>query len=135
TEAAVGVDARLDRDDVAGHEDVARLAGKPRALVDVEAETVAEAVPHRAVELALVDDAARERVGVDAGEAGADAVERALLREQNGVVRLLGLAVERAGRERARVVGGVAADRAAGVDDDELAGADRAFSRARVRSW
>ena len=96
---AVEVDARLDRDDVAGHEDVGRLGREARSLVHVEAETMAEAVPHRAGERALVDHAARERVGVDAGETGADAVERGLLCEQHGLVDLLRLA-RRAARWR-----------------------------------
>ena len=102
--------------------------------MDVEAEPVPEAVAERARERARVDDAARERVRVDAGDAGADAVERRLLRAQHGVVRLLRLAVDRPGRERPRVVGRVAADRRARVDDDELAGADLAVACTRVRA-
>ena len=79
------------------------------------------------------DDAARGRVGVDAGHAGADRVEPRLLRREHDVVRLAHLAVELAGGERPRVVGDVAADAAAGVDHDELAGLDDAVACARVR--
>src|SRR5205809_564679 len=53
---------------------------------------------------------------------------------EDGRVDLLRLAVERAGRERPRVVGGVALDRAPGVDHDELAGTDLAVARPRVRA-
>src|SRR5581483_10504337 len=132
-EAPVEVDAGLDRDDVAGGKHVARLGREARRLVHVEPQPVAEAVAHRAAERARVDDAPGERVGLDARDAGVDAVERALLRGENRRVRLLRLAVERAGRERARVVRRVAADRAAGVDHDELAGADLPVAGTRVR--
>src|SRR5207245_3518186 len=44
------------------------------------------------------------------------------------------LAVERAGRERARVVGCVAVHGAAGVDDHELAGPDLPFAGAGMRA-
>src|SRR4029453_17877859 len=79
-------------------------------------------------ERAVLDDVAREQVGLDAGEPGADAVERGELRGEDGLVGLLRLAVERAGREGARVGGRVAVDRAPRVDDYELARADLAVA-------
>ena len=101
--------------------------------MDVEPEPVAEAVAERAGEVAPLDHVPRGRVGVDAGHAGADRVEPRLLRREHDVVRLPHLVVELAGGERARVVGDVAVDVAAGVDHDELARLDHAVARARVR--
>ena len=99
-EAAADVDARLDRDDVAGSERVGALGREARRFVDVEAEAVAEAVAERAREGAAVDDGARGGVGVDAGHAGANRVEARLLRRENDRVRLLHLP-RRARRSRA----------------------------------
>src|SRR4051794_5044346 len=131
-EAALEVDARLDGDDVARDERVGRLSREARRLVDVEAETVAEPVAERALERRRVDHVARERIRLDTGDAGADAVESGLLRGEHDVVRLPHLAVDTAGGERARVVRGVTVDDAAGIDDDELAPADHAVARAAV---
>src|SRR5581483_7041833 len=75
-EPALDVDPRLDGDDVARRQRVVRLGREPRRLVDVEAETVPEPVAELALEVARVDDAARERVRLDTGDPGADAVER-----------------------------------------------------------
>ena len=95
---------------------------------------MAEPVAERPGERALLDDARAQRVGVDRRQVGADRLERGELRGEHDLVRLLRLVVERTGRERARVVGCVAVDGAAGVDHDELAGLDRPVGRARVRS-
>ena len=104
--------------------------------MDVEAEAVTEAVAERPVEVAAVDDVARGGVHLDARRAGADRGEACLLRGENDRVRLCEFAVELSGRERPRVVGDVAADVRAGVDDDELARLYHlvACSRVRVRA-
>ncbi len=99
----------------------------------VEAETVAEPVAHRAAKRARVDHVAGEGVRLDAGDAGADTAERRILGKLHDFVRLAQLLVERAGRERARVVGRVPADRAACVDDDELVLPDFPVTGAAVR--
>src|SRR5579864_1090352 len=87
-ELAADVDPRLDGDDVAGDEDVDGLGREAWILVDVEAEAVAEPVPHCTVEIARVDDRARERVRFDAREAGADSTERRVLCRVYDLVRL-----------------------------------------------
>src|SRR5574340_1002405 len=56
------VDPRLDRDDVAGGEDVGRLRGQSRRLVHLEADTVAEAVAELLAEPGLGDRLPREQV-------------------------------------------------------------------------
>ncbi len=132
-EAAVEVDARLDGDDVAGRERVGALGREPRRLVDVEAEAVAETVAERAGEVAALDDVARGGVDVDAGHAGTDRVEPRLLRREHDVVRLAHLAVELAGRERARVVGEVAADVGSRCRSRRARPPDHLVAGARVR--
>src|SRR5439155_9565041 len=60
--------------------------------------------------------------------------ERSLLRRQHHVVRIAHLAVHAADRERARVVGRIAVDRAARIDDDELPFAHHSLTRTRMRA-
>ena len=86
-------------------------------------------VPANALAL---DHAPRRGIDVEAARAGADRVQPGLLRREHHVVGLAHLPVELAGGERPRVVGGVAADAAAGVDHDQLALPDRAVAGARV---
>ena len=82
-ELALDVDARLDGDDVSRLEDVARLRGQPRLLVDVETEAVAEAVAERARRTGSPRSTLRaSRVDLDAGDAGADRRRARLLRER-----------------------------------------------------
>src|SRR3954447_26843602 len=128
------IDPRLDRDDVARRQRVGRLRRHPRRLMHLEAETVAETVAECPCERRLVDDAACRSVGVDAGDPGADRVERRLLCREHDRVRLLHDTVDRTGHEGARVIGGVAVDDAPGVDDNGLACADLAIGRACVRA-
>ena len=101
--------------------------------MDVQAEAVSEPVTECACEVAPLDDPARGRIGVDSRLAGPDRAEPRLLRREHDVVRLAHLGVEFAGRERPRVVRHVAADVAARVYHDELAGADDAVACARMR--
>src|SRR4051794_25939958 len=95
---------------------------------------MAEPVAEMPLEVARFDDVSRERVRIDPADARTQPVERGLLRGEHDVVRLAHLAVDAADRERARVIGGVSVDRAACVDDHELALAHHAVAGTRVRA-
>src|SRR5436305_11091559 len=72
---ALEVDARLDGDDVAGRERVARLAREPRRLVHLEPDAVAEPVAELVAEAGVVDPVARGRVRIHARDPGATRLE------------------------------------------------------------
>src|SRR3954463_427403 len=130
---ALEVDARLDGDDVARRERVARFARKARRLVHLEPDAVAEPMAELVAEAGGFDLVAGGSVGVHAGDAGPRSFEaRQLAFERRGVSGLE-LVRQRAGGEGARAVGVVAVDHRARVDHDRLAGLDRALGRARVR--
>src|SRR6266540_4542664 len=118
------VDPRFDRDDVPGLELVFRLLRKPRGLVDEQPDAVPEAVAERLAEVGVLDPLACGRIGGAAGDARADRIQTCLLRLETDGVGLAQLVRKRPGRERARAIGAVAADRAAGVDDDGRLGRD-----------
>src|SRR6266571_727585 len=99
----------------------------------VSDESVPEPVAECGGEGTVLDDAPSGRVRVHPAHAGARPCEPDLLRLEADGVGLLQLVREQAGRERARVVGEVAVDRAAGVDHDGLTRRDRAAGRPRVR--
>src|ERR671935_2566659 len=83
------IDPRLHGDDVAGRECVRRLRRHPRRLVHLEAEPVTEPVAERPFELGRFDDGARDPVGIDAGEPGANSFQRCLLRFGDDAVRVV----------------------------------------------
>src|SRR6266511_2154306 len=118
------VDPRFDRDDVPGLELVFRLLREPRGLVDEQPDAVPEAVAERLAEVGVLDPLACGRIGGAAGDARADRIQTCLLRLETDGVGLAQLVRKRPGRERARAIGAVAADRAAGVDDDGRLGRD-----------
>src|SRR5262249_14442086 len=101
---AFEIDARLDRDDVPEREKVRPFLAHARSLVDLQADAVTEPVAEAARELRRVDDLACCAIGVDAGETGANRLERGGLRIDTDAVRFLQLVRKRSGRERARVV-------------------------------
>src|SRR3954453_1720862 len=68
-EAALEIDARLDRDDVAQDERVGRLRREARRLMAVEAQAVPEPMAERSLERRRVDHVARERIRLDTGDA------------------------------------------------------------------
>src|SRR3954469_2812727 len=72
---ALEVDARLDGDDVARRERVARLARETWRLVHLEPYAVAEAVAEVRTEAGGFDLVARRSVGVDTGDARTDGFE------------------------------------------------------------
>ena len=88
------VDARLDGHDLAGGERRVAALREPRALVDLDADAVAEAVAEVLAVAGGGDDVARDRVDLAAGGAGADRGERRLLRRAHELVDL----ARRAGR-------------------------------------
>src|SRR6266511_1421800 len=127
------VDPRLDGDDVSGLELVFRLLREPRRLVDEQADAVPEAVAELLAEAGRVDPPARGRVGGTAGDARTDGIQAGLLPLEADGIGLAQLVRERPGRERAGAVGAVAADRAAGVDDDGRLGRDPPVARMGMR--
>src|SRR5215208_6618098 len=127
------VDPRLDRDDVAGLERVRRLRREARRLVDLQADAVPEPVPELLSVAGLVDDPARDRVGLDSRHPGADLRDARLLRLAADVVDAAQLLRQRAGGERARLVGAVAVDLRAEVGDDEPPRLDHVLARVGVR--
>src|SRR6058998_3964027 len=64
------VNARLDRDDVAGDELVRGFRAEARGLVDVETDAVAEPVAEGLAETSLFDHPTGRGVGVDAAHSG-----------------------------------------------------------------
>src|SRR5581483_9007027 len=76
------VNAGLDRDHVAGLEDVLGLAREPRPLVHGEADAVAEAVAEALAEPRPFENVAREPVRIDARHARPDSLDRRELRLQ-----------------------------------------------------
>src|SRR5439155_16844402 len=130
---AFEVQPRLDSDYVAGCERVLRLARHPGRLMHLEAEAVPESVAEQSGEWAALDDISGRCVGVDSGLAGPDRFEPSLLSGGDDRVRVAQVFVERSRSEGARVVRGVAPDRAAGVDDHRLAATDLSVGCPAVR--
>src|SRR3954470_2519920 len=104
------VDPGLDRDDVPGLERVRRLRRQARRLVDLQADAVPEPVAELLAVAGLVDDPARDRVGLHPRHAGANLRERRLLRLAADVVDPPQLLRKRTRGERARAVGAVAVE-------------------------
>src|SRR5215217_7716661 len=123
------VDARLHADDVSRLQRVLALRSQHGRLVDHQAHAVAEPMAERARELAGVDPVPRHTVDIAAVRARVDGLERRELRLEADRVRIAERRGERTRRERARAVRAVAVDRAARIDDDRLAGLDRALAR------
>ena len=101
--------------------------------MDLEPEAVAEAVAERPGERRFVHHSPGGGIGVDTRDPRAQCVEAGLLCGQHDGVGLLNHTVDRTGRERARVVGCVPVDLAAGVDDHRLTAPDLAVGRTAVR--
>ena len=125
------VDARLDGDDVAGPQLVLGARRQPRALVHLQPDAVAEPVPEALAVARRLDQLARDGVGVAAGEARAERLERGRLGLADQLVDLARLGAGVAGGEGAGAVRAVAVELGAHVEDDELA---RRRSRARPGS-
>src|SRR5438132_9672846 len=119
-EAAREVDPRLDGDDVARHERVARLRSERRRLVYLEADAVPEPVAVRLAVARSADRRARHLVDVPAGLARPHRLERAPLRVAHELVDARRLVVELTGGERAGAVGAVPVGDAAPVHHHEL---------------
>ena len=131
--AAGEVDARLDRDDVAGDERVRRTPAEPRRLVHVEPDAVAEPVAEVLAEAARRRSCRARPRRHRRRSRRPDRLDRRELAGEAELVRPRELLVERPGREGAGAVRGVAADDGARVDDDRVAGLDLAVARAVVR--
>src|SRR5262249_54708239 len=130
---AFEVDARLDRDDVAGLERVGRLGGQPRCLVHHQADAVAQAVAEVPTEPGGGDRVPREGIRLDARHPPLDARAGPLLRLETHVVGLAQRPWKPARGHGARAVAAVAVDARAPVDGDERAAVDDAIRGARVR--
>ena len=127
------VDARLDGHDLAGGQRRVRALRQPRALVDLGADAVAEAVAEVLAVAGGGDDLARDGVDLAPAGAGAHRGQRGLLSAEHQLVDLAVARVELAGRVGARAVRGVAVELGAPVDRDQRAGRDRDVARDGVR--
>src|SRR5829696_1297098 len=114
---AVAVEARLDRDHVAGDEAVMSQPADVRLLVDLEPDAVAGSVEEAVEEhltlglvqlrrvAVLVEEVADEAMDLETRDAGPDRAEREVERLPRERVELLELGRRRTDGERAREVG------------------------------
>src|SRR5438105_2567228 len=132
-EATREVDARLDRDHVAGEQRPVRALGQAGALVDLDADPVPEAVAEMLAVAPSVDH--RPCHGVDLATAGArlHRLDTGELGAEHQLVDVPRLRPGLPRRERPRAVRAVAVELGAPVDNDQLAFADRNVSRPGVR--
>ena len=102
--------------------------------MDLEADAVPRAVAEALAVAGILDHGARGGVHVAATvRTGADGGEAGELRREDEFVDGAHLVGRLTGRERARDVAAVAVNPRAGVDDDQLTGADDALAGQRVR--
>src|SRR5262249_12417494 len=126
TELARQVDSGLDRDRVAGCERRAIPAHQVRLFVAVHPQTVAEAVREEGAVPGVFNDLAGRTVHVLSGNTGRQRVDAGPLCAVDDRIDLAQLVGGCSEGNGPRHVGGIAADLAAGVDQDHVAGGEPA---------
>ena len=133
--APVGqIDPRLDGHDHARLEDGVGPAAKLGGFVDVQAQTVAEAVAKKAAETGLLNDGAGFGVHIASRHAGTDRGDSALLGRQDDPVDFRELRCDLTGDQNPRQVTLIRSPRRSPVDQHEIGVADPGVGGwARVR--